>query len=155
MRPDKGFCKKDIEANAPATPLTEVTHNAMLPWILEKTSSIVDSRPKVLISSFLHLGHWSQWMGWAYFFNSCPPKVSKWTDNLIKRKISKILNQIYRFNNEISCLKTRISYERDLLDMIFWGRGFFLFIIWGKVIYPKYIDLILWHTQLIVYAVKC
>ena len=31
--------------------LPEVRHNAMLPWISEKTSPIVDSRPQVLISS--------------------------------------------------------------------------------------------------------
>jgi hypothetical protein len=31
-------------------PLLEVKHNAVLPWISEKISPIVDSRPKVLIS---------------------------------------------------------------------------------------------------------
>ena len=43
-------------------PLPEVTHNAMLPWILEKTSPIVDSRSKVLISSFLLDQHKMPWI---------------------------------------------------------------------------------------------
>ena len=43
---------KNIEANVSTTVLPEVKHNPMLLWIAEKTSPIVDSRPKILISIF-------------------------------------------------------------------------------------------------------
>ena len=43
--------KKILRPISQWPPLPEVMHNAMLPWILEKTSPIADSRSKVLISS--------------------------------------------------------------------------------------------------------